>query len=400
MAGETDGSSGSSDLQAQFRNLRNAATRENITRVVKQETPSITGALGKAAAYLNGETPAITTPAVTQDAAGSAIPPITPTAPPAPAAAAPKEEKPEGEKPTEEDTGWVANLLFKIAPPELKNWGATVSIPMITQGQAMLAKQKKPRVSSGPMALFECLGDGEEVKVIPKTVKDYATQLLEAVGIVQKDPQTSEAKESKDNLVTALSVGFINFIKSQIGRFFPGIKCFNDAANNATPSENQLIGFATNPQTFVSLFNMVGDGSRKVDDTLYDVFKTEFAKKEGIQNIDQYFSDDQGQPLKEITYAQFVQGYARLGNQQLTDNKWPATMKDMSDEDRDSLLKSSASVLQKYGIDDDTSGTLANGLAIACMHGADLVSGLMKAPKPGETPAPAAPAPAKPPGTP
>jgi hypothetical protein len=290
--------------------------------------------------------------------------------------------------------------MFKMMPQGVKDWGATVSIPMITQGQAIKAKYKtKVKVEDGPLALFSCLQGGEDVKVIPKTVKDYATILLETLGVVQKEPQTAEAKASKDELVTALSVGFINFIKTQLSRFFPGIKCFNDAGA-AAPSETSLIGFATNPQTFVSLFSMVNDGNRKVDNQLYSVFKTEFGKKEGIENIDQYFVNEQGQPLESITYAQFVQSYARLGAKLLADKKWPGTMPGMSDADRETLMESSAQVLQKYGIPDDTSGTLATGLAAACMHGSDLVSGLMKGPKPGETPAPAAPATAKPPGTP
>jgi hypothetical protein len=111
-----------------------------------------------------------------------------------------------------EDHGWMAKLMFKFLPSGVKDWAATAAIPMVTQGQSILQNSKtKPVVKDGISSYAESLMGGE-ISVIPKAVKDYAELLLDAIGM-----------DKNDEMATALSVGFISFLREQLDNFFPGL---------------------------------------------------------------------------------------------------------------------------------------------------------------------------------
>lgn len=264
----------------------------------------------------------------------------------------PKDDKKEGETPPKEkNNDWIVNLMFKFTPQGVKDWGATVAIPMVTHGQDLISKAKRPpKVVDDMGAYIDCL-QGNNITVIPKPVQDYALKLLETLGLGRNE-----------DLATALSVGFISFIRTQINNFLPslGIKGFKDAATMAPPSPTQLLGFAHNPETFLGLFRMA-PGSSHVEDGLLQVFKSEFSKKHGIENIDSFFPDSE-----KTTYSQFIKSYAALGQHMIAAGKWDSKNVDPK------LVESADGILQKYNIR-DSSGSLAYGLALASKEGADMI---------------------------
>ncbi len=249
---------------------------------------------------------------------------------------------------------WLATLMFKFMPQGVKDWAGTVAIPMVTHGQDLISKSKRPpKVADDMGAYLECL-QGNNVSVIPKPVQDYALKLLETLGLGRNE-----------DLASALSVGFISFIRTQIGNFLPsiGIKGFKDAVTMAPPSPAQLLGFAHNPETFLGLFRMA-PGNSHVEEGLLQVFKSEFSKKHGIENIDNFFPESE-----KTTYNQFIKSYADLGQHMIATGKWDSKNVDPK------LLESADGILQKYNINDNR-GTLAYGLALASKEGADMIKNL------------------------
>ena len=273
--------------------------------------------------------------------------------PPASTTPKPDDTKKDGEAaaPAKEGDHWLATIMFKFMPQGVKDWGATIAIPMVTHGQDLISKAKRPpKVVDDIGAYIDCL-QGNNVTVIPKPVQDYALKLLETLGLGRNE-----------DLATALSVGFISFIRTQIGNFLPslGIKGFQDAATTmAPPSPAQLLGFAHNPETFLGLFRMA-PGNSHIEDGLLQVFKSEFSKKHVIENIDSFF------PASEkVTYSQFIKSYANLGQHMIAEGKWDSKNVDPA------LLESAEGILQKYNISDSRS--LAYGLALASKEGADMI---------------------------
>lgn len=268
----------------------------------------------------------------------------------------PEDTKKDGESaaPAKEGDHWLATLMFKFMPQGVKDWAGTVAIPMVTHGQDLIGKSKRPpKIADDMGAYLECL-QGNKITVIPKPVQDYALKLLETLGLGRNE-----------DLATALSVGFISFIRTQISNFLPslGIRGFKDAATMAPPSPAQLLGFAHNPETFLGLFRMA-PGNSHVEDGLLQVFKSEFSKKHGIENIDSFF------PASEkVTYSQFIKSYADLGQHMISTGKWDSKNVDPA------LLESADSILQKYNIS-DSRRSLAYGLALASKEGADMIKNL------------------------
>jgi len=307
------------------------------------------------------EAPASVELTATNPPAASPPPAQTTTATPPPAGK--KEEKKE-----EDDMGWVATAMFNFLPDGVKDWAGTAAIPMVTQGQSLIQKCGRPKISKSPAAYLSCM-TGEKITEIPESVFDYSKKILKMLGL-GVNPELAEA----------LSVGFISFLRGYL-KFIPGVKAFEQAATGA-PKFSDLIGFGTNAQTLLGLFKLAPANQPVEPDLLFalkDIFKSQ-----GVKDIDNYFQSD------TMSYGQFVASYAALGRDMVASKQWEADTAKITED----MKKTADEAIKKYGIS-DPDGSLTLGLAAASVHGADILVKNMLGPAPAPTPAAEPPKPAK-----
>lgn len=255
--------------------------------------------------------------------------------------------------------GWVATAMFNFLPDGVKDWAGTAAIPLATQGQALVQKFGRPKVSKSPAAYFTCM-TGDKITEIPESVFDYSKKIIKMLGLGD-NPELAEA----------ISVGFISFLRTHISRFLPMVKAFENTAQGPAKISD-LIGFGANAQTLIGLFKLAPAGQQvepMLVSTLKDIFKSQ-----GISNIDHYFQSN------EMNYGQFVSSYAALGRDMVASKKWVVDPAKVTDD----MKKTADEAIKKYGIA-DPDGSLALGLAAASAHGADLLK-LMTSPPPAPTP--------------
>lgn len=264
--------------------------------------------------------------------------------------------------------GWVATAMFNFLPDGVKDWAGTAAIPMVTQGQSLIQKFGRPKISKSPAAYLSCM-TGEKITEIPESVFDYSKKILKMLGLGD-NPELAEA----------LGVGFISFLRGYL-KFIPGVKAFEQAASGA-PKFSDLIGFGTNAQTLLGLFKLAPADQpveRALISTLKDIFKSQ-----GVDNIDHYFQAD------TMNYGQFVASYAALGRDMIASKTWTVDPAKVTED----MKKTADETIKKYGIS-DPDGSLSVGLASASAYGADLLKSVMSPPPPAPTPAAEPPKPAK-----
>jgi hypothetical protein len=348
------GSATSSGVKDSLGNLWKATQDpNNQKRLTDQGSALLQATLDRFTQYATGETPASpaqqTPPPATTSAGGTP----SPAAAPPPAAGEKKEEK-KGEK-EEDDMGWVATAMFNFLPDGVKDWAGTAAIPMVTQGQSLIQKSGRPKISKSPAAYFSCM-TGEKITEIPESVFDYSKKILKMLGLGD-NPELAEA----------LSVGFISFLRGYL-KFIPGVKAFEQAASGA-PKFSDLIGFGTNAQTLLGLFKLAPADQpveRALISTLKDIFKSQ-----GVDNIDHYFQAD------TMNYGQFVASYAALGRDMIASKTWTVDPAKVTDD----MKKTADEAMKKYGIS-DPDGSLVMGLASASVYSADILKVAMSNPAP------------------
>ncbi len=263
--------------------------------------------------------------------------------------------------------GWVATAMFNFLPDGVKDWAGTAAIPLATQGQSLIQKFGRPKISKSPAAYLTCM-TGDNITEIPESVFDYSKKILKLLGLGD-NPELAEA----------ISVGFISFLRSYL-KFIPGVKAFEQAAQG-TPKFSDLIGFGTNAQTLLGLFKLA-PSDQPVEPVLISTLKDIF-KSQGVENIEHYFQSD------TMNYGQFVASYAALGRDMIASKKWTVDPAKVTED----MKKTADETMKKYGIS-DLDGSLSAGLASASAYGADLLK-LMTSPPPAPTPAADPPKPAK-----
>jgi hypothetical protein len=343
----------------------------NQERLKAQGGTLVEDALKQLTAFAKGETPA-PLPQQTPPPAAAAAPAQTgQTPPPTPTTATPpageKKDEKKGEK-EEDDMGWVATAMFNFLPDGVKDWAGTAAIPLVTQGQSLIQKFGRPKISKSPAAYLSCM-TGDKITEIPESVFDYSKKILKMLGLGD-NPELAEA----------LGVGFISFLRSYL-KFIPGVKAFEQAAQGA-PKFSDLIGFGTNAQTLLGLFKLA-PANQPVEPDLLSALKDIF-KSQGVQNIDHYFQSDQ------MNYGQFVSSYAALGRDMIASKQWTVDPAKLTED----MKKTADETMKKYGIS-DPDGSLTLGLAAASVHGADLLKSMTSPPPAPPAPAADPPKPAK-----
>ncbi len=317
--------------------------------VTKPETPK------------TDQTPAATTLPVMAVAPAAPAPAAAPAAP-APNAAAQAEKKKTEE--AKEQQSLITSIMLKILPDGVKDWAATMAIPMATQGGHLIRKWggKAPEIQDSPLAFLACM-QGDKITVVPKAVHDYAKTILGWFDL------------QDDSLAMSISVGFIAFLRKYAAGIIPGVTAFNDASNvSVTSALGTLLGSSTKPETLLSVFKLMPAikgtdprimGQEIVDPQLVGAMKMVFGQQ-NIPNIDSYFSE-------KMEYRQFLENYARLGRDMA------ATWKINPSRITDSLKEKANETLTKMDVTDND-GSLAEGLATAAVHSAELLNNLKKEP--------------------
>jgi hypothetical protein len=273
---------------------------------------------------------------------GGAAAPASST--PAPAAAAPPAAPPTQ---PEEPMSWIATAMFNFMPDGVKEWAASASIPLATQGRSLIAKHGMPKVSTSPASFFTCM-TGDKITEVPGAIHDYAKKITKMLGL-----------GDNEELAMSISVGFISFLRGHLS-FLPGVKPFESATTGpAKPTD--LIGFATNTQTLLGLFKLAPKDDL-VDPNLLTVFKEAFREK-GITTVDNYF------PTGDMTYGQFVQAYATMGRDLVAEGKWKVDPSRITDE----MKETTSQIFNKYGISDPDGHSLADGLMLSSLYSSDML---------------------------
>jgi hypothetical protein len=344
---------------------------KNQERLKAQGGDLLKRTLSQLTSIANGEMAPPPPAEVPPPPAAQAPPPATAQTTPPPAASTPatgekKEEKKDNKE--EDDMGWVATAMFNFLPDGVKDWAGTAAIPLATQGQALIQKFGRPKISKSPAAYFTCM-TGDKITEIPESVFDYSKKILRLLGLGD-NPELAEA----------ISVGFISFLRSYL-KFIPGVKAFEQAASG-TPKFSDLIGFGTNAQTLLGLFKLA-PADQPVEPVLISTLKDIF-KSQGVQNIDHYFQSN------EMNYGQFVSSYAALGRDMIASKQWTVDPAKITED----MKKTADEAIKKYGIS-DPDGSLTTGLAAASAYGADLLKLMMSPPAPDPAPAAEPPKPAQ-----
>lgn len=275
-----------------------------------------------------------------------------------------------GSEPQEEES-LITTIMMNCLPSGVKDWAATMTIPLAAQGQNLIKKfGKSPQVSDSPAAYFSCM-TGDTITQVPKGVFDYAKKLLKLLGVEDKD---SDGDGSGD-LAMSISVGFISFLRKHLAGIVPGVKCFNEASSGPS-GVSALIDLGANPKTMLSLLRL-SPSTESVDPSLLGAFKTILSPK-----ISEMFSGNEIERLSvhsyfgdSMSYGQFVEAYARLGRDMKQAGKWVADESKVTSD----IINAADEVLKKYGIT-DADGSLAIGLATASVYGSEIARTAAPAP--------------------